>query len=242
MTLKSTILIVLCSSIALFIFLVLSYAGVFQDAGFFKFGYEEEYIGSKVFNLCPLSSTLLMLLNGVFYISFALFIVKMKPVITNKVICNFALVIWCYAAFVTLFYNIIYAYIGWVYNGQEIISNTEFYWHEEGQSRYPLLYMILFNKLFELGWSVGGFFRSIPWMLSYVLLIPFFLSLKKVSRVLGIIGVVTMVVSLIHCIFIYLPATVHLIYNICWVITFVIALKEYNSNNLSLLKYSHYDK
>lgn len=234
MTLKNIIIIALCSSIALFIFLSLSYTGIFQNASFVRFGYEEEYIGSKTISLCPLSSTLLMLLNGLFYISFALFLQKIKSGIANKMLCNIALVVWCYAAFVTLFYNALYAYIGWIYNGQEIVSNTEMYWHEEGLARYPLLYMVLFNNFYDNGWSVGGLFRSIPWMLSYVLLIPVFVSVKKVNKVFSVAGAVTMVVSLVYCIlslFIYLD-TVLLICKACWVATFAVALKGYESNKL----------
>lgn len=232
MTLKNIIIIVLCSSIALFIFLSLSYTGIFQNASFVRFGYEEEYIGSKTISLCPLSSTLLMLLNGLFYISFALFLQKIKSGIANKMLCNIALVVWCYAAFVTIFYNALYAYIGWIYNGQEIISDTASYWQEEGIARYPLLYMVLFNDIFDSGWSVGGLFRFIPWMLSYVLLIPVFVSVKKVNKALSITGVITMVVSFIFCLYIYFPPMVHLIYNVCWVATFAVALKGYESNKL----------
>lgn len=232
MTLKNIIIIALCSSIALFIFLSLSYTGIFQNASFVRFGYEEEYIGSKTISLCPLSSTLLMLLNGLFYISFALFLQKIKSGIANKMLCNIALFVWCYAAFVTLFYNALYAYIGWIYNGQEIISDTAGYWQEEGIARYPLLYMVLFNDIFDNGWSVGGLFRFIPWMLSYVLLIPVFVSVKKVNKALSITGVITMVVSFIFCLYIYFPPMVHLIYNACWVATFAVALKGYESNKL----------
>lgn len=232
MTLKNVIIIVLCSSTAIFIFLTLLYTGAFQNASFVKFGYEEEYIGSETISLSPLPGTLLMLMNGVFYVSFALFLQKIKSRIANRILCNIALVIWCYAAFVTLFYNVLYTYIGWIYNGQEIISDTMNYWHEEGLSQYPLLYMLLFNNFFDGGWSVGGLFRYIPWMLSYVLLIPIFVSVKKVSRLFGIAGVITMVVSLIFNIFLYLPAMVSLFDNLCWMITFVIALKEYESKKL----------
>lgn len=230
-------LFALCISIAILVFSILFHSGLFPNTNFVKFGYEEEYIGSQTIVLAPLQSTLLSLMNGMFYISFVLFLWMFKSDMTNKVIYNVALTVWCCAALVTLSGSMLHIYAGWVYSGQEIVSNTESYWHEEGIAQYPLLYMLLFNKFFCVGNSIFVLMNSILWISAYVLLIPVFISIKKMNKMLGTIGLLSSVVSLLFGIHRFFPililsTPVYWIQNVCWIITFAIALKEYRNSRI----------
>lgn len=233
MKLKNIIIVALCSSIALLVLNMMDYGGMFQNAEHVRFGYEEEYMGSQIVVLVPFQSTLTSIALIIYCFSFALFVWKLKAGVVHKMIVKIAFVVWCSATFIMTFNLLVSNFIGWTYCGLDLVSDTEAYWHQEGASEYPLLYMLLFNKLLSII-RYGG--SNLLWILSYILMIPGFISVQKLNKAVSVLGVLTMIISLsfIGLRYYQLPVFVYWIQNICYITLFVVALKEYKNNKIPL--------
>lgn len=213
---KITLVALICATLRLLL-AILSATGMFTPD--VSVGWYNEYNESSTMMM---NSTKVWL-SLITYVAFALATVVYLLQIRERgfrTLATIAIVFW--VLWITVDFSWLAANVQSVVcgEGNSLLRSKE-YWQTEGIAEYPLIWLVL-NHGMTLQWVL-----IVTGVLSHLLFIPTFASMQKENKVLGTLGIITMLAYVTTIV--NIPFVSTFVQPICWVVLFLYSWLYYRS-------------